>query len=233
MSNYSEIDNIMTAFKNLGNDFSFKKICEYTEDEKKEYDRLLEKFKKTNSSKSSTKEKGDSLEDIASFVLKSGNIFEVYKNVRTSTNELDQLVRTTTSGNILCSYGILDKRLKSFIGECKNYKSKVSVTYVGKICSLLDTNGTKICILFSYKGVSGVGWNAGSGLIKKFYMAKEKDDEKYCIIDFNIKDFERIKEGSNFLKIIEDKILSLKYDTDYSSFFSSHEASEKLFEKVM
>ncbi len=229
MNDYKEsIDNIVTAFKNFGTELSFEKICEYSDLEKQEYDKLLDDFKRKNSSKCSTKEKGNSLENIASFVLKSGNVFEVYKNVRTSTNELDQLVKTTSNGSILCSNGILDARLKNFIGECKNYNKGVSVTYVGKVCSLLQTMNLKLCILFSYKGITGSGWKDACGLVKKFYMSKEKNDEKYCIIDFNINDFESIKSGNNFLKIIEDKILALKIDTDYTNFLSSHEAEKLL-----
>ena len=229
MQEYKEsIDNVITAFRSFGTELSFEKICEYIDLEKQEYNRLLDDFKKKNSSKCSTKEKGDSLENIASFVLKSGNIFEVYKNVRTSTNELDQLVKTTVNGSILCSNGILDSRLSNFIGECKNYSKGVSVTYVGKVCSLLQTMNIKICILFSYKGITGSGWKDASGLVKKFYMSKENQNEKYCIIDFNISDFESIKSGNNFLKIIEDKIMTLKVDTDYTTFLSGHEA-EKLF----
>lgn len=222
------IDSVIVAFKNFGKELSFEKICEYTDSEKEEYNNLLNDFKQKNSSKCSNKEKGESLENIASFVLRSGNIFEVYKNVRTSTNELDQLVRTTVNGSILCSNGILDARLNNFIGECKNYCNGVSVTYVGKVCSLLQTMNIKICILFSYKGITGSGWKDGSGLVKKFYMSKENPNEKYCIIDFNIRDFESIKSGNNFLKIIEDKILALKIDTDYTTFLSTHEAEKLL-----
>ena len=229
MQDYKEsIDNVITAFRSIGTELSFKKICEYSDLEKQEYNRLLDDFKKKNSSKCSMKEKGDSLENIASFVLKSGNIFEVYKNVRTSTNELDQLVKTTVNGSILCSNGILDSRLSIFIGECKNYSKGVSVTYVGKVCSLLQTMNIKICILFSYKGITGSGWKDASGLVKKFYMSKENQNEKYCIIDFNISDFESIKSGNNFLKIIEDKIMALKIDTDYTTFLSGHEAEKLL-----
>ena len=49
-----------------------------------------------------------------------------------------------------------------------------------------------------------------------------------CIIDFNINDFENIKNGGNFLQIIEDKILSLKNDTNYAYFVSEHESAEKI-----
>lgn len=217
-----DIDNIMTMFDCIAEELKFEKICELSPEKKKEYNELLDEFIKTNSSTSTTKEKGDALEKIASFVLNSGNIFEVYNNIRTSTNEVDQLVRTNVKGKLLNSKGIIDSRLNGFIGECKNYDSKVSVTHVGKVCSLLSTTENKICILFSYYGVTGRGWTNSSGLIRKFYLSKEQKGDRYCIIDFNIKDFESIREGNNFLQIIHDKILSLQNDTDYTKFLKSH-----------
>ena len=66
------------------------------------------------------------------------------------------------------------------------------------------------------------------GLIKKFYLAKGKTDERFCIIDFNIKDFEEISKGNNFLQIIENKMLALKIDTDYSTFITEHELTSKI-----
>lgn len=226
----NDIDSLITGFKNIGNEISYKKICEFTENQKKEYNILLSNLKKVNSSKASTNEKGKALEDIASFVIKSSNIFEIYKNIRTSTNELDQLIKTNNNGKILFSNGIIDKRLKNFIGECKNYKDKVSVTYVGKVCSLLSTTNNKICILFSYYGVSGKNWENSSGLIRKFYMSKENEEDRFCIIDFNINDFISIQNGNNILQIIEDKILELQNDTSYRTLLSSHELENQILE---
>ena len=226
----NDIDSLITGFKNIGNEISYKKICEFTENQKKEYNILLSNLKKVNSSKASTNKKGKALEDIASFVIKSSNIFEIYKNIRTSTNELDQLIKTNNNGKILFSNGIIDKRLKNFIGECKNYKDKVSVTYVGKVCSLLSTTNNKICILFSYYGVSGKNWENSSGLIRKFYMSKENEEDRFCIIDFNINDFISIQNGNNILQIIEDKILELQNDTSYRTLLSSHELENQILE---
>lgn len=226
----NDIDNFVTAFKNIGNELSYKKICEFSEEQKKCYDTLLTELKRVNSSNASTKEKGNALENIASFIIKSSNIFDVYNNIRTSTNELDQLVKTNTNGKVLLSNGIIDKRLKNFIGECKNYKDKVSVTYVGKVCSLLSTTQNKICILFSYYGVSGKNWEDASGLIRKFYLSKEKEEERFCVIDFNINDFVSIQKGNNILQIVEDKMLALQNDTNYISLLSSHESEQQILE---
>ena len=141
---------------------------------------------------------------------------------------MDQLVRVNEKGKLLKSKCIIDPRLEHFIGECKNYKSKVSVTYVGKLCSLLVTTQNKIGILFSYKGISGNNWDSSMGLIKKFYLSKEKAEERFCIIDFNIDDFISIKEGNNILQIISNKILSLQNDTNYAEFITPHMKSTEI-----
>ena len=115
------------------------------------------------------KERGEKLEEIVTYLLQiSGNLFEVIQNVRTETNEVDQVIKLTQAGKYLKENGIINNKYETFLGECKNYGKKVSVTYVGKFCSLLLTTGTKLGILFSYNGVTGNGWKDSKGLIKKF-----------------------------------------------------------------
>lgn len=223
-----KIDCLTNMLKEVGTELSYSKLCEFNEQEQKEYNRLLEIFKNTNSSDSTTAEKGKALEELASYTIKTAHIFEIYRNIRTNTNELDQLVKIKDNNKILIGLKIIDERLVDFIGECKNYQTKIPVTYVGKVCSLLSTTQNKICILFSYKGVSGKRWEESAGLIKKFYLAKEKAEERFCIIDFNIKDFEEIAKGNNFLQIIENKIIALKNDTDYSNFIKEHELESQI-----
>ncbi len=226
----NDVDNALNMFNEIAEELKFEKICKFSQEEENEYNLLLKELIKTNSSSCTTKEKGEALEKIAAFVLKTGNIFDIYNNIRTTTNELDQLVRTNVKGKLLCANGLIDKRLTDFIGECKNYNSTVSVTYVGKVCSLLATTQNKICILFSYYGVSGKGWQNAKGLIKKFYLSKENKKERFCIIDFNINDFIAIKEGNNILQIIHDKIMSLQNDTDYSKFMKHHDKENTIIQ---
>lgn len=198
----------------------FKKICELSPTQLNEYKNLLEDFKKANNSKINTKLKGNALEKIVSYLIEvSGNLFEVKQNLQTNTNELDQLVILKENKRTLTSNGILDKRFEEFLCECKNYKGKVGVTYVGKFGSLMLTTKCKLGILFSYHGVTGQSsWSDSNGLIRKFYLGKEKLEERFCLIDFNIKDFEDIANGNNLLQIVTDKIRTLKYDTDYSNY---------------
>lgn len=228
-----EISKALNVLENISNELRYERICQLDDLQKETYAQLLDNFKKLHNVKEQKDTvpanlhnlKGEALEKLVSYLLTiSGNIFYVDRNLRTSTNEIDQLVSLRPKGKILLSYHLINPKLEYFLGECKNYHKSVGVTYIGKFCSLLLTNSVKIGILFSYHGVSGTGWNNGVGLIKKFYLHKEKLEDKYCIIDFSIKDFESILEGKNMLQIIEEQLKSLQFDTDYSRYLSKHPA---------
>lgn len=212
--------------------FSYEKICELNEQQKEHYANLLNKFEKLN--KATTKDKkisnlhnkkGEALEELVDYLLKiSGHLFVVKRNLRTSTNEIDDLITLTPAGNALLNQNLINKRLKLFLGECKNYNKRLSVTYVGKFCSLLLTNNIHLGILFSYHGVSGSNWSNAAGLIKKFYLHKENEDERFCIIDFSINEFKSILNGENLLNIIDKQLEALRIDTDYHKDISKHPA---------
>ena len=239
MTNYHD-DNFFKAI-NFISQFSeqkrYEKICELSENQKEKYKRLLDNFKTLHNTQAGSEYmhsnlhnlKGTALEDLVNYLLSiSGNLFKVDRNLRTKTNEIDQVVSLTGLGKILICNGLIPSKLNCFLGECKNYNSSISVTYVGKFCSLLLTTQIKLGIIFSYNGVSGKNWSNASGLIKKFYLSKEKEEDRFCIIDFSINEFEQILEGKNFLQIIDDKLKSLQFDTDYLSYIQKHPAEDKL-----
>ncbi len=214
------------VLSSISPELRYDKICEMSFKKKQEYTDLLNQFEDANQNKRTSKaHKGKVLEDIVVFLLKnSGDLFHVDRNLRTSTNEIDQFLTLTPNGKILCRNGLIDSKLEYFLCECKNYHTRVGVTYVGKFCSLLITTQTLLGILFSYHGITGSGWNCGTGLIKKFYLHKENQNERYCVLDFNIKDFKKIQNGENILQLISEKLLSLRLDTDYSTYLSKHPA---------
>jgi hypothetical protein len=240
MSNIIEDDarlsKALDILSEVSSNLAYEKICKLTTEQLEKYNKLINDFEKINNVSAKDldcpedidRRKGEALEVLAAYLLSiSGSIFEVYKNIRTKTNELDQFAVLTTKGKLLMSRGIIDNRLLNIIGECKNYNKRVNVTYVGKFCSLLLSTSTKIGILFSYHGVTGKNWNEASGLIKKFHLHKENESDRYCIIDFNITDFKAISTGKNLLEIIDERLISLKYDTDFSKFLSKHENEGK------
>lgn len=235
MTNYSdiEISHALNVLGSLDEGDLFEQICKINEPQRNKYKELLDKFDSINKVSSNTPGapknlrnlKGAALEELVKYLLQiSGKIFNVSCNLRTSTNEIDELITLTSKGKLLVSRNMIDKRFEKFLGECKNYNKRVGVTYVGKFCSLLLTNNIKLGIIFSYHGVSGRGWNNGAGLIKKFYLHKEKLEERFCIIDFSYKEFESIYYGKNFLQIVEEQLCSLQFDTDYSRYVSTHPA---------
>lgn len=228
-----ELSKALNILDSISDELRFEKICQLNDLQKSTYKDLLNEFKRLHRLSTATNNppknlhnlKGAALEKLVAYLLTiSGGIFYVDKNLRTSTNEIDQIVSLTPKGNILLAYHLINPKLQSFLGECKNYDKPISVTYIGKFCNLLLTHNVKLGILFSYHGTSGSGWSNGAGLIKKFYLHKETLEEKYCIIDFTIKEFEEILAGKNLLQIIEEQLKSLQFDTDYTRYLSKHPA---------
>lgn len=86
----------------------------------------------------------------------------------------------------------------------------------------------KTGILFTYHGVTGSGWNDGTGLIKKMYLQRELDDNRVAIIVFSIQDYERIAAGENFIDLFNRKLLDLRLDTSIDTYISPHEAELQL-----
>ncbi len=221
--------NVCELLSTISQTFRLEEICKLTKEQSLKYSVLLDEFIQINSSiKATTQEKGESLEKLSSYLLHiSGGVFEVKRNLRNTTNEIDILIQTNTKGKVLTGIGILNKGFETFISECKNYKKKIGVTYIGKFCSLLLSTETKIGIMFSYKGITGSGWNSSCGLVRKFYLHKERLEDRFCIIDFNISDFIKIKQGDNFFQIVNDKLLALQIGTDYTESLSKHPAEER------
>lgn len=199
-------------------------VFKFNERELNEYKELLEKFKETNGSDASTAEKGTSLENLVTFIIERSVVFEVYRNVQTSSNEIDVLVRLNKRGQVLKANGLVNFQ-DNFLAECKNYNKTVGSTWVGKFYSLLKYTQNEIGILFSYHGLTGSGWNDGTGLVKKLLLF----DKKSYIIDFNISDFELLAEGNtSLIDLINDKIFSLKNDISFEHFILEH-PNQQLF----
>lgn len=200
--------------------WSSREICKIKNDDMAKLKELYNNCFINPKEYENTKEQGNALEEISAFLLSCTGLFEVKGNVRTNTNELDIVVELSPFGRTMVSCNAIDKRLTNFICECKNYKTKVNITYVGKLASLLLSTGLNFSILFSRKGVTGKSWTEAAGLIKKVYMSEKN---KPIIIDFNSRQFEQILNGNSFLDIINEQIRSLLLDTDYITSLSSHE----------
>lgn len=188
-----------------------------------EYIKKLNKFKDENGSNSKSIIKGEALEELVLFLAESTDFFEVFPNLRTYTNEIDLLLRTKIGAKELFRQFLsIDTDM---LFECKNYNTKVSVTWIGKFHSLLRNQGSKFGVIFSYEGFTGSDWKDATGLVKKIFL---KDN--ILILDFNINDFEKLSSGDNFFKLLYDKIDSIKHDTihDIDHYLKKHELEDLL-----
>jgi hypothetical protein len=200
MISEEKVTEVFRTLNNCNIDYANGKICEFTQEQKDHYELLLNDLEREQASKtSSTKDKGAALENLVNYLLQcSGDLFEVYNDVRTNTNEIDQIIKLKVKGRMLRSLGVLDERYDEFICECKNYKNRVGVTYVGKFCSLMNSCNIKFGVLFSYRGVTGSGWGASFG--------------GYNLAFFNGTSFEGSEKGLEALTRIMDVVGVAKWE---------------------
>lgn len=175
------------------------------------------------------KEKGSLLESLMYILFHEGYspLFECKKNRRTSTNEIDILLCWTQNARVDHFVEIFPFLGERFLCECKNYVSKVDVTYVRKFYSLLKVSNAQTGIMIAWEGVTRRGkWDAAAGLIKKIAL---KDDIYIIVLDKH--DLAKIaKDECNIFKLIEDKYNALVMDIDYERFIEHHE-NESEFSK--
>jgi len=94
--------------------------------------------------------------------------------------------------------------------ECKDYKEPISVTYIGKFYSLMQSTHNNIGIMFSYKGFSGKNWGGAKGLTKKLFLLKENMQDKSYILEFTVKDFQDILDGKSIFNLLDEKCSELE-----------------------
>lgn len=217
----------------------FNAFITWTDDDKKEFRSLLDALKKTNSEASkTTKEKGDCLENLVEFIIKKTYFFEIYKNVRTETNEIDEVITLSNRGKqALATFNLardmipIDENL--FLGECKNYKSHLTVTYVGKFYSLMTVTGVSFGIIFTQKGLTGdsEGYRDAYGLAKVLRMVENSRNGKdFYILTFTLEDYDKMLEGVTFFELIKAKKMELQLAADYTTFINDnkHEATAEI-----
>jgi len=195
-------------------------LTAWSEDTKMEYKKLYEVVKSVNGMKVNkdtgvtTTTIGKPLEDLVQFIFEKSGLFKIASNVRTRTNEMDHVILLDYYGKMLKKFGAIDIKQDYFISECKNYKKRTGITYVGKFYTLLEHRSTKLGIMFSYHGLStkNGGWGAAEGLAKQLYL-KRNDGDKIYIIDFNKKHFEMLEDGNkSVIDIIENEMRKLHFD---------------------
>ena len=86
----------------------FKGFITWTNKDRAEFRILLNELKKPfDRDKETTKEKGDRLEKLVEFIIQKTYFFEIYKNVHTETNEIDEVITLSDRGRqAIQSFGL-------------------------------------------------------------------------------------------------------------------------------
>lgn len=171
--------------------------------------------------------KGKKLEELTYILFNKSveNVFDVYRNCKTSTNEIDLMIRWTENARLAGINSAFPCFGESFLCECKNYKGPVDVTYVGKFGHLMTISNVDFGIMVSWKGISGkTKWDAAKGLIKKFAL----HENKYIVVIDKDDIFEICEKKKSIFSLIYDKYMALKLEIDYSTYLKKHGAEDIL-----
>jgi len=221
----------------------FHELTLWSDKDKEKFMRLQEELKRPFDNKTeSTKSKGDRLENLVSFIIKKSFFFDIYRNVHTGTNEIDEVITLSLAGKqALTTYKLSRELLEInsdiFIGECKNYNSTLNVTNVGKFYSLLVSTDVSFGIIFTQKGLTGNEneYHDAYGLIKVLrIIEKYKNNRDFTIISFTLDDYEKIKEGVSFFELVKSKKMALQLSTNYEEFLKEyhHDGIDSIKQKI-
>lgn len=212
-------------------DFFINSIFEINFQEKEEILNMIKKIEEDNYS--NTKEKGQSLENLMKKIFKAENIFKVYQNLHTSSNEIDLVIQLQHNASIFGIDKLFGVNGDKILIECKNYSKKVDVTWVGKFAHLLNTHDINYGIIFSKHSLTGekngkLTWKDAAGLTKKFYLKYSK-----YVVSITLEDIKyTITNNINFSKLLENKKQNIQLDTDIK--LIPHENSSiDLFENIV
>lgn len=221
----------------------FHELTAWSDGDRQEYSALLAELKKPFDKKvETTKSKGDRLENLVSFIIKKSYFFDIYRNVHTGTNEIDEVITLSSAGRqALSTYGISRELLEIdsdiALGECKNYDSALDVTYVGKFYSLLVSTDVPFGMIFTQKGLTGNEdeYHDSYGLVKVLrIIEKYQNGRDFVILTFNLDDYEKLKEGDSFFELIKAKKIALRISSNYGNFIKEyhHEGEELIKQKI-
>ena len=209
----------------------FRTLITWSENQRQEFKILVDDLDEPGAT---TKETGDKLERVIRFIIENSYFYEIYDNVRTETNEIDEVIVLSEKGKIALSKlgisrDVLEISEDIFLGECKNYSRPLNVTYVGKFYSLMTIAGVSFGIIFTQLGLTGdsQGFRDASGLTKVLRMMEQAKhpEQDFNIITFVNEDYQKMISGTSFYDIVKAKKIELQVASNYEQFIrdNSHE----------
>ena len=194
----------------------FKSEYIFTKNESESINQLIKKIKDDNFS--NPKEKGDALESLIDQIFKTHQIYKVKRNLKTTTNEIDLFLELDFFGNQINN--VIEKEClpDEVLVECKNYGSKLNVSWIGKFASLMRVSKLTHGFFMTKEGITGQhNWDASKGLIRKLALKDES-----IILDFLLTDFKDL-EGKTLVDLIRLKRQSLILDVEIEALIETHD----------
>lgn len=189
------ISSLETFLKN-GGSFNREFYCPSDE----EYKMLSDIYSNVFKLHKTTKEQGDSLEDLVLNLFRCCRHFSATNSARLGDNQIDCFVRNKMYIPGISQFGTND----FFVIECKNERETPGITYFNKLHSIL----TKNSLLF---GIIVSKCRAAKTLIKFAHDIFLQD--KIVMINLDIDDLKKIIiDQENLLECLERKIGEVKLD---------------------
>ncbi|SHH64452.1 hypothetical protein SAMN02745135_01501 [Caloranaerobacter azorensis DSM 13643] len=118
-----------------------------------------------------------------------------------------------------------------FLGECKNYKENLGVSWVGKFYGLLKSCKCNFGILFTTNGLTGDkdSWKDAYGLIRVFNLIEQlrRDNDEFYIIVFDMEDYKQIP-NKTFFEIVKAKKDAIKIGSKYEKIIEQYKENRNI-----
>ncbi|MED3396171.1 hypothetical protein [Bacillus wiedmannii] len=164
---------------------------------------------------SDKKEKGDSLEELMTYVYRRfEDIAIVSPNIRSKDNQYDHFIELVEGA---APQFLMEYSGGRIVGESKNHNKSISSREVTNLYDLLQTKTARLGIFSSMytfsKGRKSM-WANAEGKRRKLCLSSEnKTGNKRYVIGFTLKELESLLEN-NFYSMIKQKVKCLQDELD-------------------
>lgn len=134
---------------------------------------------------------------LARSVMKSVPSFTVWKNVTTTTNEIDLLIKIGLNIQ-LCP--AVRRWGSHFLCECKLVKGSINATWVGKLNSVLELHGSEVGILISDS-------HAPRGRVKTQIQMHAIKTPPRIIVCVSLAELQECENGRNLLQLLSTRYI--------------------------
>lgn len=146
---------------------------------------------------------GKALERLAEYILSCMPGCRTTKRQRSRSTDYD----------IICSMEGFEIDFRSefgryFVCECKDWRNAANFQTMAKFCRILDSVKSRFGILFSKKGISGIGKSKDA----EREQLKVFQDRGMVIVVIDYKDIEYVSKSGNFINLLRTKYETVRLD---------------------